>query len=76
MKFVCKCHTVPEGGAVMLYGIVVGQRRLGQCSAVSSTPPIIQFGALASMNDLSHMTSVDLIVGLKLSPSQSALSDP
>ena len=34
---------------------------------VSSTPPIIQFGALASMNDLSHMTSVDLIVGLKLS---------
>ena len=61
----------------MLYGIVVGQRRLGgQCSAVSSTPPIIQFGALASMNDLSHMTSVDLIVGLKLSPSQSTLSDP
>jgi len=54
----------------MLYGIVVGQRRLGQCSAVSSTPPIIQFGALASMNDLSHMTSVDLIVGLKLSPSR------
>ena len=56
-------HCAPEGGAVLSRA----EQRQYRRSKLAVHHPSSNSGLWRSMNDLSHMTSVDLIVGLKLS---------